>query len=72
MLMPAPYRGEHDGYLANYLKTGEAKIIGIGREVVGPPQGRQHLLRWRLSVGEALEQGEPIFVGIIRDITRPP
>src|SRR5215831_18107656 len=35
MLMPAPYRAEHDSYVARYLTTGERHIIGIGREVVG-------------------------------------
>src|SRR5260370_1430283 len=34
-LMPEPYRGEHDGYMARYLAGGEKRVIGIGREAVG-------------------------------------
>lgn len=35
VLMPEPYRGEHDAYLSRYRATGEKRIIGIGREVIG-------------------------------------
>ena len=68
ILMPQPYASEHDTYLANYLRTGQKKIIGIGREVIGRRENGS-IFPMDLSVGEALDGGEPIFVGIIRDIT---
>jgi PAS domain S-box-containing protein len=68
MLMPSPYRSEHDGYLRNYLTSGEKKIIGIGREVVGQRKDGS-TFPMDLSVGEAKQDGESIFVGIIHDLT---
>jgi len=68
MLMPEPYAGEHDGYLANYLATGEKKIIGIGREVSGRRKNGS-VFPMDLAVGEAQADGETIFVGLVRDLS---
>ena len=68
VLMPAPYREEHDGYLARYLATGAAKIIGVGREVTGRRRdGTTFPLH--LSVGEMSVGGEPKFTGMLHDLT---
>src|SRR5229473_1261492 len=68
MLMPEPYRQEHDRYLSNYLDTREPKIIGIGREVMGRRKDGS-TFPMGLSVGEAKQEGESVFVGIIHDLT---
>lgn len=68
MLMPPPYTDEHDQYLANYVRTREARIIGIGREVVGRRKDGS-TFPMDLSVGEARQSGESTFVGIIHDLT---
>ncbi len=68
MLMPQQYRSEHDSYLANYRDTGVRKIIGIGREVVGQRKDGT-TFPMLLSVGEAKQDDEDIFVGIIHDLS---
>jgi PAS domain S-box-containing protein len=68
-LMPAPYQSEHDRYLENYRRSGDRKIIGIGREVVGRRKDGS-TFPMDLSVGESKEDGQPIFVGIIHDLTQ--
>jgi two-component system, LuxR family, sensor kinase FixL len=69
MLMPQPYRDRHDGYVANYLQTGEKRIIGIGREALAQRKDGS-VFPIDLSVGEAmLPSGRRIFTGIIRDLT---
>jgi len=67
-LMPAPYRHQHDDYIARYHATGERRIIGIGRIVTGLRRdGTQFPME--LSVGEAGEGIHHIFTGFIRDLT---
>ena len=68
MLMPPPYREEHDEYLQRYRSTGIKRIIGIGREVEGRRKDGT-TFPMELSVGEARPGGHQVFVGIIRDIT---
>ena len=67
ILMPNPMRSSHDQYITNYLKSGEAKIIGIGREVNGiTKQGV--LIPLRLAVNETVLNGKRIFVGTLHDL----
>jgi two-component system sensor kinase FixL len=67
-LMPSPYREEHDGYLARFLRTGERRIIGIGREVLGQRKDGT-IFPHELTVGEVKAGGRRLFAGFLKDVS---
>jgi two-component system sensor kinase FixL len=68
MLMPSPDRERHDSYLERYLDTGERRVIGMGRIVVGRRRDGTDF-PMELSVGDVQSDGHRIFTGFIRDLT---
>jgi two-component system sensor kinase FixL len=68
ILMPEPYRSQHDGYMERYLTTGERRIIGIGRVVVGQRKDGS-TFPMELAVGEMRSGGQRYFTGFVRDLT---
>ena len=68
MLMPAPYRENHDSYLHRYKTTGEKRIIGIGRLVVGERKDGS-TFPMELAVGEMKSGNKRFFTGFVRDLT---
>jgi two-component system sensor kinase FixL len=67
-LMPAPYHQAHDGYMARYMATGQPRIIGIGRVVVGLRRDGS-TFPMHLSVGEMRLGARRFFTGFVRDLT---
>jgi two-component system, LuxR family, sensor kinase FixL len=68
ILMPSPYRENHDGYLERYLRTRERRIIGIGRVVVGERHDGS-TFPMELAVGEMRSGKQRFFTGFVRDLT---
>ncbi|HEY2659911.1 MAG TPA: PAS domain S-box protein [Caulobacteraceae bacterium] len=68
ILMPQPYRDGHDGYLDRYASTGERRIIGVGRVVVGERRDGS-TFPMELAVGETRLHGRPYYTGFVRDLS---
>ena len=69
VLMPEPYKSAHDGYIQRYQTTGEKRIIGIGREVVGLRKDGS-TFPFRLAVGEVLYENRRIYTGFVHDLSK--
>ncbi|MGH6903263.1 MAG: two-component system sensor histidine kinase NtrB [Geminicoccaceae bacterium] len=67
-LMPSPYREEHDAYVERYRRTGEKRIIGIGREVLGLRKDGA-IFPLELAVGEVQAAGRRMFAGFVKDVS---
>ncbi|MCW4463462.1 PAS domain S-box protein [Sphingomonas sp. BT-65] len=67
-LMPSPDRERHDGYIKRHLITGEKRVIGIGRSVIGQKRDGT-TFPIELAIGEAISDGTRVFTGFIRDLT---
>lgn len=67
-LMPSPFRQQHDDYINRYINTGEARIIGIGREVPGMRKDGS-TFPMRLAVSEVFLENKRIFTGICHDLS---
>lgn len=67
-LMPEPHKSRHDNYLKNHIKTGKKNILGIGLEVSGLRRNGDEF-PMDLMVSRVFQNGEPVFIGIVRDIT---
>jgi len=65
MLMSQPFQSEHDSYVQSYINTGQAKVLGMSREVVAQAKNGQ-LLPVNLSLTQTTFKGERIFIGILR------
>ncbi|MDR7030803.1 PAS domain S-box protein [Rhizobium rosettiformans] len=68
LLMPQPYKVEHDGYMRRYMETGEKRIIGVDRVVVGQRKDGS-TFPMKLAVGEIKRGGKRFFTGFVRDLT---
>ena len=69
VLMPEPYKSQHDNYISKYLKTGKRNIIGIGREVLGEKKDGTTFPFW-LSISEVNYENRKIFTGFVQDLTK--